>query len=286
MSDGPLSTAMPYSNVTSSQWSVDSESPNEEASEITAFAYFFIIWTLLLLSILALIVIVCMRNRGRRRQEQEHSDNAMMEEGRTEESNTDLGQKSTRNTHSGVLTLTSVNAAVALILSVYSITTCEFLQASDGPISMSFLPLNTHEDPYTIEVYSLGLWSLVANSNAPGYLEGDLYGEVEACFELSSLFYLDGYYKMARASAVIASLVGGLAFLTMLVLSFDYARLRRFSRLLAWSFGIVAVFQLLTLSILGSGYCDSAHCQIHVGGTSAFTAVAYWMFCTFAILAV
>ena len=282
MSESPSPIRTQDSNGTSGQ--SDLSGSTEEESEITPFTFFLITWGVLILSIITLIVIVCKRNR-RRRQQQQLNDNTMMEEGRqlAESNQQDLDQKATNSCHSTALALIATNATLALALSIYANLTCEFLQADDGPIVMSFPPSNANDDTYTtIEVYNLGLWSVVASSGAPGYFEGDINGEVEACFELSYLFYLDGYYKLARASAVIASLIGGLSLFTLLVLAFDSVRLRRFSRHMGWLFGVTTVFQLLTLAFLGTEYCDSSMCSLHLGGASSVTAAAYWLFCIFA----
>ncbi|CAJ1946052.1 unnamed protein product [Cylindrotheca closterium] len=261
----------------------------EEESGVTPFTYILLTWGLLLVSTFTLIVIVCNRNRRRQRDQHQHNNNAMVEEGRQPADSNQheelSNQKTNSSSHFQLIALVAINAIFALALSIYANSTCEFLQADDRSIIMSFPPLNANDDTFTtVEVYSLGLWSLVATNGAPGYLEGDLNGEVEACFEVSYLFYLDGYYKMARASAVIASLIGGLSLLTFLVLACDFARLRRFSRLLGWSFGVTTVFQLFTLAFLGTEYCDSSNCSLHKGGASSVTAAAYWLFCVFAVL--
>eukprot|EP00526_Cylindrotheca_closterium_P017974 CAMPEP_0113620798 /NCGR_PEP_ID=MMETSP0017_2-20120614/10608_1 /TAXON_ID=2856 /ORGANISM="Cylindrotheca closterium" /LENGTH=291 /DNA_ID=CAMNT_0000530489 /DNA_START=104 /DNA_END=979 /DNA_ORIENTATION=- /assembly_acc=CAM_ASM_000147 len=287
MSDGRFTITPPTNstgNATSGH-SVQSETMSEE-SQMTAFNYILMTWGVFILSIITLVVIVCMTNRRRRHQEQQHIDNTM-EEGRGVTFESEKDKKTPWNTRVTVLALIAVNATLALALSIYSILTCEFLQADDGPIYMTFPSLSDNDEAYTIEVYSLGLWSLVASSGAPGYLTGDHNGKFEACFELSDLFYLDSSYKMARASAVISSMIGGLTLLIFfLVLASDPVRPRIFNRLVAWSFGVTTVFQLLTLTFLATDYCDSAHCQLHFGGVASITAAAYWLFCVFAVLIV
>eukprot|EP00526_Cylindrotheca_closterium_P014599 CAMPEP_0113639018 /NCGR_PEP_ID=MMETSP0017_2-20120614/20456_1 /TAXON_ID=2856 /ORGANISM="Cylindrotheca closterium" /LENGTH=287 /DNA_ID=CAMNT_0000550185 /DNA_START=46 /DNA_END=912 /DNA_ORIENTATION=- /assembly_acc=CAM_ASM_000147 len=283
MSDGP-STITPNGTNNHSELS---ETMSE--SQISGFSYVLMTWGVLFLSIITLVVIVCTRNRQRRHQEQQHIDNTI-EEGRggtAVESEKD--QKTAWNTRGTVLALVAVNATIALGLSIYSILTCEFLQTDEGPIYMTFpASLSNNDDTYiTIEVYSLGLWSLVASSGVPGYLTGDSNGKAEACFELSDLFYMDSYYKMARASAVISSVIGGLTLLIFfLVLAYDPVRPRLFNRLVAWSFGVTTVFQLLTLTFLGTDYCHSEQCTLHFGGVTSVTAAAYWLFCVFAVLSV
>ncbi|KAL3943958.1 MAG: hypothetical protein SGBAC_001952 [Bacillariaceae sp.] len=291
MSDSASTTTPPQGSYTNDAvgQSVHSEGTDSE-SGISPLTYILVTWGLLLISITTLVVIVCKRNRHRRQDEQqEHGDKTILEEGRqpADSNKQALGQKTTNSCHFEYVTLVAINATFALALSIYANLTCEFLDADESSIFMSFrTPLYPSDGTLTttVEVYSLGLWSLVATNGAPGYLEGDLNGEVKACFELSDLFYVDGYYKMARASAVIASLIGGLSLLAFWVLACDSARLRRFSRLMGWSFGVTTVFQLLTLAFLGTEYCNSSNCALHVGGTSSVTAAAYWLFCVFAVL--
>merc|ERR1712048_859277 len=76
----------------------------------------------------------------------------------------------------------------------------------------------------------------------------------------------------------IGSLVGGLCLLTLVALCFVNTKLRGFIRYLVGPFLVATIFQFLTLSLVGSAYCDY-NCEISIGGLISITSALYWLFC-------
>merc|ERR1712150_235471 len=86
------------------------------------------------------------------------------------------------------------------------------------------------------------------------------YGPSDSCFEISGQIILDWQFELARASAVLASLIGGLC---LLVLTFRCCCLHvvRTStiRKLVGPLLVAAVFQFMTMFIFETMYCEPSN---------------------------
>merc|ERR1719261_389869 len=174
-----------------------------------------------------------------------------------------------------LIILLSLGTAIGLTLSILSIVTCDFLYL-ENDITMT-LPVTTNNGDSTIEttmvVLSLGLWGFGVTSSSD-----------QACFALSDAqIDLDWQFKLARASAVISSLFGGLCLLTLLLCCFK-SKVRSMIRFLVWPFVAATFFQFLTLVLFETGYCtidSTKNCHTSPGLVSSTTAGLYWTFCAF-----
>lgn len=250
------------------------------SSGVTPFLYFFIIWVVLLLLIVALIPLLVMRKRQTRQRSQlptteenaeDDNDNEIINENKRIESSSEFA----------ILTILTTAAAMGLALSVFSILSCDFLELSE-PITLDWIRIEDG-DVIAVEFYALGLWA-VGLSSDPGFLSGG--GQQDTCFNISGFLTLGWQFKLARASAVLASLLGGLA-LPILLFGCVNTWGRSFLRLLSWPFFLATIFQLWTLMLLETEYCDSTvsegqNCIVSIGAISSITASLYWLFCALA----
>jgi hypothetical protein len=238
--------------------------------------YFFVVWMILLLLVVALVPLLVMRKR-RARQSQLPS----VADGGVEEL-VSVDKKTEVHTQLAILTILVTGVAFGLVLSILAILSCDFLSLSE-PITLDLI--RTEEDGrISVEFYSLGLWAVGLSSSA-GFLSGD--ADQEACFGVSGFLGLDWQFKLARASAVIASLLGGLSLPILLAgCASASANIRWILRFLFLPFWMATVFQFLTLVLLGTNYCDALFenqsCEISIGALASISAALYWLFCAIA----
>jgi hypothetical protein len=282
MSDSPLAPDLSFplgqsgvvdiiddtSGVTKSEPSSDSGT--------NQLVYFFVVWMILLLLVVALVPLLVMRKR-RARQSQLPS----VADGGVEEL-VSVDKKTEVHTQLAILTILVTGVAFGLVLSILAILSCDFLSLSE-PITLDLI--RTEEDGrISVEFYSLGLWAVGLSSSA-GFLSGD--ADQEACFGVSGFLGLDWQFKLARASAVIASLLGGLSLPILLAgCASASANIRWILRFLFLPFWMATVFQFLTLVLLGTNYCDALFenqsCEISIGALASISAALYWLFCAIA----
>jgi len=244
------------------------ETSTTTTSRQNPYAYFLIIiWIMLLLFIIVLVTLVVDNTCGRGRQQVEHADVEATENFKTNDS---PRREKTKQRVS--LIILYLGSAIALSLSIVSILSCNFLDLDENIIFKNLLSNGKIID--RVEVYSLGLWG-VGLSSGPEYLNGQ---QNEGCFNTSALFSLDWQFELSRASAVISSFVGGLCLVTLIALGFANAKFRGLIRYLVWPFLAATIFEFLTLSLLGSPYCDYI-CEISFGAPIAITSALYWLFC-------
>jgi hypothetical protein len=268
------------SGVTKSESSSDSGT-NE-------LLYFFIVWMVLLLLVVALVPILVMRKRRARQRRQLPS----VADGGVEEL-VSVDKKTEANTQLAILTILITGAAIGLVLSILAILSCDFLSLSE-PMTLDLMwteeagniPVEFYSVGYngliSVEFHSLGLWAVGLSSRA-GFLS--LGAEQDTCFGVSGFLGLNWQFKLARASAVIASLLGGLS-LPILLAGCAIANSRWILRFLFWPFSMAVIFQFLTLVLLGTNYCDAfflnENCRISIGALASISAALYWLLCAVA----
>jgi hypothetical protein len=239
---------------TSGMMTESESSSSESSSGVSPLLYFFIVWVVLLLLVVALVPLLVMRKRRARQRRQLPS----VADGGVEEL-VSVDKKTEANTQLAILTILMTGAAIGLAMSIFAILSCDFLSLSE-PITMDLIW--TEEDRnISVEVYSLGLWAVGLSSRA-GFLSLDV--DPDACFRVSGFLGLDWQFKLARASAVIASLLGGLS-LPILLGGCASANSRWILRFLFWPFWMAIIFQFLTLILLGTNHCVKGNCWISIG---------------------
>lgn len=260
---------------------------------VGAFAYFFIIWVVLLLLVIVSICrltvdfCTCNSNMIGDKQEQRTTDDVEATQtstsARQEQANQDARTKD--NTDWVNFTIMLIGGIIALGLSIYSILTCKFVDL-DSPINFNTRQYygylsNTRQYGYlSITSYSLGLWSVdIGNNSAPS-----------GCFKAKDILpFFDWAYILARASAVIAIIFGGFYLLQLILIFVSYLlmfRIRRQYFVCPLIFAIL--FQFMTLSLFGSKYCHNERrfesentCKLSHGAVTCITSAIYWIFGVF-----
>lgn len=244
---------------------------SSSATQVNSLLFFFITWIVLLLFIIILVTLL-INNKYRRRHHQKEQNLEQVDVENAEQSTTIvniLGRGKTKQMTA--LVILCFGAAIAFALSMVSILSCNFLDLED---SISVAVASKSDNTNRIEVYSLGLWG-VGLSSKMSYLSGDRNGE---CFKTTGLFLLDWQFSFSRVSAILGSLVGGLSLIILVALCFTNTTFRRSIRFLVWPFLVATLFQLLTLFLVGTSYCDFK-CEISLGALASITAALYWLFC-------
>jgi len=150
----------------------------------------------------------------------------------------------------------------------------------NNEIEMNAYVDDDNADYQSINIYSLGLWSVDMSTDYP---------RNSRCFHAAGLPFLDWIFKLARASSVIAAVFGGVCLLLLLVCAMEPKFQERIHHLV-WPFLLATVFQLMTLTLFNSPYCmaDFEHgnygnnCRASLGATTSITAALYWTFGAFA----
>eukprot|EP00980_Cylindrotheca_fusiformis_P026491 scaffold16300_cov150-Cylindrotheca_fusiformis.AAC.2 len=301
MSDGlPTDIGDPISqqaNGTDGNGTTDNNTTTSSESSdsgVSGFLYFFIVWIILLLLIVTLVPLLVLRYRsnGNKRpsasaaataavtEEEQHSkggdtdDTTMVNENLTPEKDT-LAEVI-------LIGIVTAGAIVGMGLSIFAILSCDFLELQES-ITRDWLLPDGDGESIAIEFYSIGLWA-VGLSSDPGILSGG--GQNDACFRTFGFLSLDGELKSARAYAVIASVLGGLS-LSTLIVGCANPRGRSVLRFLPIPLVLATLFQLLTLLLLKTKYCESQgqDCKLSFGAISSITAALYWFFCALGTLA-
>eukprot|EP00980_Cylindrotheca_fusiformis_P026492 scaffold16300_cov150-Cylindrotheca_fusiformis.AAC.3 len=272
-----------------------------EASGVSAFAYFFTTWMILLLLIASLTALVILRNRRRRHtsssSSQDEGEGLFMVSTTTDQNPTETTTTPSaieRYTKLGFVSILVIGAIVGLGLAIFSILSCDFLHFEEA---LTLDHWGSNGDVTSIEFYSLGLWAVALSSDSNLFLHvaddgGGDRGDM--CLEVSGVIPMGWRYKLARASAVIASALGGLSILVLLVVAAttkkgeEMASYKRcMTRFWTWSFALATCFQLLTLVLFRTPYCDrldeESNCELSLGGVCSITAAIYWLFCAVAV---
>lgn len=256
-----------------SSFATRSESTSESGD--SPLLYFTIIWAILLVLIGALVTLLSLRKRRTGQHELPSMANEVQEEAVLKE------QKMEAFTKLAILNILITGAAMGLALSIFAILSCDFLHLSET-LTVDWIRTE-NGDVISVEFYSLGLWAFGLESD-PGIMSD---GNSDSCFEIANFIPLGWQFNLARASAVIASLLGGLTLLILLVGCASNSR-RSIFRFLAWPLLLATFFQSLTLVMFQTHYCtsilDDRNCSVSVGGLAAITASLYWLFCAVAAL--
>jgi hypothetical protein len=281
MSDSPLAPDLSFPLGQSGVVDIIDDTSGATKSEPSSdsgtnqLVYFFVVWMILLLLVVALVPLLVMRKR-RARQSQLPSVADGVEE------LVSVDKKTEVHTQLAILTILVTGVAFGLVLSILAILSCDFLSLSE-PITLDLI--RTEEDGrISVEFYSLGLWAVGLSSSA-GFLSGD--ADQDTCFGVSGFLVLGWQFELARASAVIASLLGGLSLPILLAgCASASANIRWILRFLFWPLWMATVFQFLTLVLLGTNYCDALFenqsCEISIGALASISAALYWLFCAIA----
>jgi hypothetical protein len=262
-------------------------SETESAQSTNVMAYIFVLWSILLLLIAALICLVMVQRCKRKEQLEQQADVENIEQPTTTSANSYGERISERVGLAAMIIATSV----ALVVATYSIITCDFLDL-DYSLQLDVRLKHSSHIPdavTSVTIYGIGLWSLALKSATGGVL-----GDSSQCFDTSGLFLLDWQFIFARASAVIANLIGGLC-LPVLVACCLEPKFRSYIHHLVWPFLIAAFFQLMTLVLFESMYCSldfnmsgeaNNNCRVSIGATASITAALFWIYgaCAAALL--
>jgi hypothetical protein len=248
--DGPSATATLSYQQSSSAYSV--------------FLWFFIIWIVLFTLIAALVYVLiecrCRQNPKQQQRQEVHETVVAVASRR-------------RKVKNGiVLTIQFAGSLIGLGLSIYSIVTCEFITLDSAVTLDAFFV-----DQLSVTIYNLGLWKVDIKTNSV----------LSGCVNAGILQLLDTPYKFARASAIMGAIFGGTTpvILLYLVLNRPESLVVKVRYLLVLLYLLSSLFQLATLAIFGTMYCDSLllfeesgnNCRSSIGVIASISAALYWM---------
>jgi hypothetical protein len=248
----------------------------ESVSVLSPMFYLSIIWCFYLILIVALVFLIVIHRFERKKEQMEQVDVENVEEASLPGKNSP-GRISKRL---GLAIMVIANS-LALVMAIYSILTCDFMSFNDPlHITVTYdqnfgnLKLATNRDdlsmkPATID--NIGLWSSDLSSTS-GVLDRD--GQ---CVHNSGLLFLDWPYRLARASVIIATLVGGICLIRLIWCCLK-PEIRPSIRNLMWPFLIATIFQLLTIVLYESFYCDFEVCDPSSGAFTSITAALFWVY--------
>ncbi len=251
-------------------------SSEESASSVSAGLYFFIVWLVLLILIIILLCITIDCRCKRKLNQQQHEQQSHDTEAGEQQTSTMQTETRSKKFNNGIgITILFLGSLIGLGLSVFSIITCEFVTL-DTPLTIDTF-YNNPNDRFSITVYSLGLWKVDLTSNT----------SLSGCIDTNLLFFQeDALYKFAKASSVIASVIGGISpFILMCLLIIPSSSAGKKVRYLVWPFMLAAFFQLMTLTLFGSYYCKydgNNNCQFSLGAISSLSSALYWILEVFA----
>jgi len=258
--DGPFS----YGPVATP---VVSYAESSSASGGNTMVYFFLCWIVLLTLIVALVYVLvecrCRRNQKQRQLQSlpethdvEVAEPVVAVESRSRKMNYHIG-----------LAILFVGSLFGLGLSIFSIATCEFAAINES--------VRLDVDQLSITIYNLGLWKVDVTSNSA----------LSGCVSTDNLPFLDAPYAFAKASAIIAVMFGGIGPLILMCLltkpGFVGIKVRY---LLVCLYVLASLFQLTTLTLFGSMYCNSSlfeesenNCRSGIGSVASVSAALFWM---------
>mmetsp|Transcript_47700 Transcript_47700/g.116151 ORF Transcript_47700/g.116151 Transcript_47700/m.116151 type:complete len:335 (+) Transcript_47700:302-1306(+) len=194
-----------------------------------------------------------------------------------------------------VLVAISIFAGLtAVVLSIYAQTTCEFVGFDyDSLSNVNGWSTNGYYNNLAGVLYyvrSLGLWSV---SMSPG--DGnDPSCARDSFFTDEGELPPDTAVKVARGSAILASVVGGFAWFVLIFVSMNLKKVehddgptrKTLSSLqgspsmklgLSVTFVVTACVQLLTLVFFANRYCTEFTCNWEYGAIGSITAVWFWI---------
>eukprot|EP00980_Cylindrotheca_fusiformis_P026493 scaffold16300_cov150-Cylindrotheca_fusiformis.AAC.4 len=300
-----------YHNASTVATGGGSQSSNQESFSgrgMTPYVWLFSTWAILLLLMASLTVLVILRNRRRHSSSTPSSQDvddaqglsavsATMDQQHANETAT-TPSATERYIEIGFFSILVIAAIVGLGLAICSILSCDFVQLEN---SITLQKKEANGDVTSIEFYSLGLWAVALSSDSGLFLyfaEDDVGGgeRRDLCLETSGFLPMEWQYKLARASAIIASLLGGFSILVLLVVAATTKKegeeemasnKRSMTRFWTGSFALAGFFQLLTLVLFRTLYCDwmdeESNCHLSMGAVNSISAAIYWLFCAVAV---
>ena len=258
--DGPFSYGPVATPVTTATQSY------EESSSGNTMVYFFLCWIVLLILIVALVYVL-VECRCRRNQKQRQLQ-SLPETHDVEVAEPVVAVESSRsrkmNYHIG-LAILFVGSLFGLGLSIFSIVTCEFAAINES--------VRLDVNQLSISIYNLGLWKVDVTSNSA----------LSGCVSTGNLPFLDAPYAFAKASAIIAVMFGGPLILMCLLTKPGFVGIK-VRYLLVCLYVLASLFQLTTLTLFGSMYCNSSlfeesenNCRSGIGSVASVSAALFWM---------
>lgn len=245
----------------------------ESSSAVAAATYFFIIWIVLLMLIAALVYVLveyrCRKNQKQQQQQQEVPEAHDVE---VAESVVAVASRRRRVMDVIGLTILFVGSLIGLGLSIFSIVSCEFVTLNSSVTLDAFFV-----DQLRITIYNLGLWKIDLTSNSV----------LSGCVNADILPFLDTPYKFAKVSSIMGAIFGGIGplILMYLVMKPPESLVIKVQYLLVWLYLLAALFQLTTLTIFRTMYCNSSllfeksgnNCRLSIGAIASASAALYWM---------
>jgi len=158
-------------------------------------------------------------------------------------------------------------ATVAFSMSVLAHTSCEFLSFYDDRLG----------EP---ELDSLGIWYIayVYNSDTRTYWD-------RTCVSYPDDIVIDASMMTARVTAILASTLGGFSMLIYLFSAASGSCGRPILRWVALPVLITAVFQMMTMLLVGTERAQG-DTSLNNGGAASLTAVGYWLIAAFTMILV
>ncbi|KAL3912187.1 MAG: hypothetical protein SGILL_006983, partial [Bacillariaceae sp.] len=233
---------------------------------------FFLLWSIACATVVWLwIWSCCMCHRygcdgtKQREEEQSTTDPEATEKEDVEHANPNVpeveGDNACKRSHTCTMVVMTLSNVIAFILSIFAHTSCQFLEPVDN---FDF-------------VDSLGLWQADLHNLVEGHERGVCYSTFKV-----SYYQADTPQVVARVFATLATVVGGMVMVGLLVTTFSAlcgsktcsrCYFCRFSKILLW----VAAFQAIPLCFKGTEICQSGEgCSLGFGALAAITASVYW----------
>ena len=250
------------------------------SSGVSAIVYFGLCW-IVLLSLIVALVCVSVECRCRKdqklqqeqQQQQQQSSPVTPHDVEVAEPVVVAVNSRSRKIHNVIgLTILFVGSLFGLGLSIFSIMTCEFVTLEE-PVTLDA----SFADRLSITIYSLGLMKVDLTSNSV----------LSGCVSTVNLPFLDTPYNFAKASAVIGAVFGGLCLLLLLCLVMNREFLLvvfKGRNLLLCFYSLACLFQLTTLTLFGSHYCEPSifderdgNCKPGIGVVASVSAALFWM---------
>lgn len=262
MSSPESPAAAPYgSDASGTSVQSSSESNTDSYTDWSTIA-FTILWAIALTLTIAHIYIIWQDKKKRRvtRSAQEGDEDVEVQQKSNEYNNEE------RISFGFAIVIPAFLAATAFVLSIFSHTSCKFIDFSEN--AETFL--------------SVGLWKVA-------YIRNGDFGGHDQCynnFRQSDVvpFQVEPGLVVARVAGVFASLVGGICMLLLLSSAvspkLDVSATRRLSLPLL----LTAVSQLFTFCIYSVDQCSSSDsCRMDRGAIASMTAIVYWVICALGV---
>lgn len=156
------------------------------------------------------------------------------------------------------LILPTLSALIALCFSFVPLASCKYIGI----------------DSQDYSILSFGLWFAYGPVDSSGY---------KTCFSIVNnvKFDVDMAMTAARLFSVLSTTLGALAFLCLVYfLVNQHQRLRRGRMMpsaIALLFVLAVIFEVATLVVKRTHFCDEASCSLEVAAYAAITASIYWV---------